>query len=91
MIVTSPKIVELAKEAYELQNACNMLGLSKRFAEAVQELADELRRFNNGVADTDVISQHVVTQAWVSKLDSLSGASSSATLFRNLHNFIQAA
>jgi hypothetical protein len=62
----------LAQEALSLQDASNLLGLSKRFPKAIQELADALRS-SWAYTGTDSISRHPITQAWTSKLSSLSG------------------
>lgn len=66
------KIKQLAQEAMQVQDACNLLGVSKRFPLAIQELADELRSRGEHTG-TDCINRHPITQAWVNKLMDLSG------------------
>ena len=68
----SEKIRQLALEAEHVQDACNMCGLSKRFAQVVQELSDELRRLGL-YQGTDQINRHPITQAWASKIHDLAG------------------
>ena len=73
------KIRQLANEAISIQDACNLLGLSKRFPVAIQELADALR--SAGRYGTDEISRHPVTKAWVDKLQTLSGEADYLALY----------
>lgn len=61
---------ELAKEAIQIQDASNLLGLSKGFAEAVQKVADNLR---GGLTSTSQINCHPINQLWTAKLHDLSG------------------
>lgn len=73
------KIRQLANEAISIQDACNLLGLSKRFPIAIQELADALR--SAGQYGTSEVSRHPVTKAWVDKLLSLSGEADYLALY----------
>lgn len=61
---------KLAQEVIDLQDACNPLGLSKRYAQALAELhaALKLAGLPN---DTDAVCFHPVNQLWVSKLHDL--------------------
>ena len=63
-------IKELAQEAIDVQNACNPLGLSKGYAESLQELVNYLRA-NDLPSDTRTMCNHPINQLWVSKLHDL--------------------
>jgi hypothetical protein len=63
-------VADLAREAVEIQDGCSMLGLSKGFARAVQELKDALDA-EGQYEGTDQINQHPVTKLWASKLHDL--------------------
>jgi len=64
---------QLASEALRAQDACNISGIAISFAEAIVNLR-RLLESEPGFS-TDALARHPITQAWVSKLDSLSGAS----------------
>lgn len=64
-------IQELAREALQIQNACNPLGLTKGFAEATQDLAEILRA--RGEFSTDAICKHPIYRLWASKMHDLAG------------------
>lgn len=64
-------IADLAREAMQIQNACNPLGLTKGFAEATQELADLMRESGEFPFSTYAVSCHPVFQLWASKLHDL--------------------
>jgi hypothetical protein len=65
-------ISQLAQEAIDVQNACNPLGISKGYATALQELADNLRQ--QGLpSDTKAICEHPINKLWVSKIHDLAG------------------
>jgi hypothetical protein len=66
-------IAELAKEAIDIQNASNALGLSKGYAEALQELWDCYP------LDTLSLWHHPINQLWVSALHEKSGMGLSDT------------
>ena len=59
VIKATPKIVELAKEAYSIQDACNTCGLAQRFAQVLIELGDE--------GGTCGRNQHPITKMWIDK------------------------
>lgn len=61
---------ELAREALQVQDACNPLGLTKSFAEATQELSDRMRL--DGQSSTRAICVHPVFRMWAFKLYDLS-------------------
>lgn len=60
-------VKQLAQEALEIQNACNPLGLSKGYAQALSELrcALEVEGKEN---DTDAIRLHPINRLWLDKL-----------------------
>lgn len=60
---------ELAQEAWDVQDACNMGGVSAAFARAVRDLNQIARERGKG---TDWVNAHPVTKAWASKIASLS-------------------
>lgn len=65
-ILPTDKLKLLAEEALAIQNACNLCGLSQRFAEVMVEL-------NKNPYGTDFTNQHPITKLWVDKLCHLSG------------------
>lgn len=68
----SDKIQRLAVECLQVQDACNLLGLSKRFAAVLLELRDGLMEAGEPF-DSQSICGHPVTCWWIDKLRSLSG------------------
>lgn len=62
-----PSLHVLAQEALDIQNACNLSGLSLRFAEVMQELRVALESCNM-LADSNALHSHCITRLWVSKL-----------------------
>lgn len=54
---------KLASEAVDVQNACNLLGVSKSFSRAVQDLWE-----SGAVKDAEELSRHPVVTLWVDKL-----------------------
>lgn len=68
----SDKIQRLAIECLQLQDACNLLGLSRRFASVLLELRDGLIEVGEP-SDTQAICGHPVTRWWIDKLRALSG------------------
>jgi len=60
-------ISELAKEACEVQNACNIRAVARGLVRALDDLDAQ------GVGGTDALCAHAVTRAWVDKLASLAG------------------
>lgn len=55
---------ELAAEALDIQNACNLCGLAQRFA----QVQIELGQYTDG---TDARNTHPVTRLWLDKMNSL--------------------
>jgi hypothetical protein len=60
------KIKQLLIEALDIQNACNLVALSKRFAQVMIELS----KLNS---DTDQLNKHMVVTLWLDKFNSLNG------------------
>lgn len=59
---------ELAKDALEVQNACNLSGVAQGFARAmisIRELPE--------CTGTEYCNRHPITIAWLDKLNSLAG------------------
>ena len=63
---------ELAFDALCAQSACNPLGLTKGFAEAIRALAERLRA-EGQPHDTDTILRHPIFRLWASKLHDMAG------------------
>lgn len=61
---------ELAKEAMEIQDACNLHGLVQGWARSVKELKKLLEAA--GIGGTDQINQHPINKLWADKLADLS-------------------
>lgn len=57
---------ELAREALQIQDACNLCGLAQRFASVQVELG----KYCNGTTERN---QHPVTILWLDKMNSLAG------------------
>lgn len=57
---------DLAKEALEIQNACNTCGLVQRFAKVLIELGE-------CTGGTQERNSHPITILWLDKLNSLAG------------------
>jgi hypothetical protein len=60
-------IAQLAKEACEVQDACNLVAVVKRFDKAI----DSLRQDHN--LHGDALRAHPVVRAWADKIASLTG------------------
>lgn len=65
------RLQQLAQDAIAVQDACNPLGISNSFAEAIDELGKALRA--EGQYGTDAICEHPVFRLWASKIHSLAG------------------
>lgn len=67
--MTTPQrtLAQLAKEAIEIQDACNPLGLTKAYARAIQELYE----IHNRQIGTDDLNHHPINKMWIHKLASL--------------------
>jgi len=59
---------ELAQEALEIQNACNLCGLAQRFAKVMIELGE----YTNG---TEARNTHPIVSLWLDKFNSLNKVS----------------
>lgn len=69
---------QLAREALDVQDACNLLGVSKGFARSLQELADVLRAANLP-SDTPTVNNHPIARLWASKIHDMTGMGFSDT------------
>lgn len=63
-------IQEAAKLALDVQDACNLSGVVRSFAEVTEVLWSEARAQNAG---TDFVNRHPITRLFADKLVSLSG------------------
>lgn len=70
--MTDRTLAQLAKEAIDLQDACNPLGLSIAYAQSLSELADLLRQAGN--FSTDLLRFHPINRMWAYKLCDLAQA-----------------
>jgi hypothetical protein len=61
-------ISTLAQEAIQVQDAVNMGGVARRFAEVVATLQS-----NGLVQGTDDLNRHPIVRMWVSKMHDLAG------------------
>lgn len=62
----SKTLKELAQEALNVQDACNLCGVAQSFARAMRDLGDH----TNG---TDARNQHPITRVWLDKMNQLAG------------------
>lgn len=60
-------LAQLSQEALDIQNACNMGGLSNGFARAVEDLSPHCPE------GTSQRNRHPVTSLWIAKLADLAG------------------
>ena len=67
------KFAELVQEALSIQDACNLSGLSKRFAEVTSELWEIERAGVFQPGGTAWVNSNQVTRLWISKFLSLAG------------------
>jgi hypothetical protein len=65
-------LVQLAREALDVQNACNPLGISRSFARAMLRLRDLLEA--EGKGGTRALCEHPIAVAWASKISDLHSA-----------------
>lgn len=63
-------IHELAQEALDVQDACNLTAVVRAFQQALEDLWQHALACGHG---TDWVNQHPITKAYSSKLMSLSG------------------
>lgn len=63
---------QLATEALQVQDACNLLGVSLSFATAVRDLRDSLLAAGLP-SDTASVRRHPICKLWASKIESLVG------------------
>ena len=64
---------ELALQAIEVQNTCNLSGVAASFAEAILDLKYALVDMNvaGGLVGTEQINTHPIAQLWASKIHDL--------------------
>ena len=60
---------DLAREALQVQDACNLSGVVHAFSRAITELREILR--NDGIVDTNTINQNPICCLWASKIHDL--------------------
>ena len=60
---------DLAREALQVQDACNLSGVVHGFSRAITELREILR--NDGIVDTAMINQNPICCLWASKIHDL--------------------
>lgn len=70
-------IQDLAKQAIEIQNACNLSGIVHAFSKAVTVMRTELKM------DTPTCNRHPVTVLFLDKLNSLAGIQPLDTEYMN--------
>lgn len=63
-------IQDLAKEALQVQDACNLSGVVHGFSRAVTELR-EILRATGGDLSTAAVNQHPICCLWASKIHAL--------------------
>ena len=61
---------ELIREAWLVQDACNLSGVVFSLARAMHRLCDICREQNK---DTEWKNRHIVSKLWASKIQSLTG------------------
>lgn len=60
---------ELAREALQVQDACNLSGVVHGFSRAITELREILRQ--DGIVDTAMINMNPICCLWASKIHDL--------------------
>jgi hypothetical protein len=65
-------IAELAKEALDVQDACNLSGVVHSFSRAITDLREIARA--EGWECTDKINQHPIVVMWSDKIASLTNS-----------------
>lgn len=68
----SKTLSQLALEALQVQDACNLLGVSLSVASAVRDLRDALKAAGLP-CDTTSVNRHPICKLWASKIESLVG------------------
>ena len=71
-MVISPDLKQIAKDAIAVQDACNLMGVSRLLVKATDVLFNELK--HGRLSGTNDINKHPVVQMIVNKLSSLSNA-----------------
>ncbi len=64
-------LAQLAKEALEVQVACNLSGVVHGWSRAITELREVLR--SEGIEDTAIINTHSINKLWADKCAHLTG------------------
>ena len=77
-------IQELAKEAIEVQNACNLSGVVLSWSQAILDL-----RANLPDAGTATINHHPINVMWASKVQSLTGVFCEQDMFSKAYLEVQ--
>lgn len=72
-------IQEAAKLAVNVQDACNLSGVVRSFAQVTEVLWHEARRLNQG---TDWVNTHPITILFADKVASLAGIGEGVSVFR---------
>lgn len=99
----SPRTLQaLAKEALQVQDACNLLGVSKGFAKAVQEVWENMKAVEEQTknsetqvvkyASMDDLRQHPIVLLWVDKIYSMTvmiGQPSMNKAYSNCHKLAE--
>lgn len=71
---------ELYQEALDIQNACNLCGLSQRFAMVMKELNDLIP------SGTTERNKHAIVTLWLDKFNSLNGIQSDQSRIEKAYN-----
>jgi len=83
-------LVQLAREALDVQNACNPLGISRSFAKAMLRLSALLEA--EGKGGTRALCEHPIAVAWAHKIMDLHYANFGLTAseaFEDLEKLVQ--
>ena len=63
---------DLAREAIQVQNACNPIGVANSYARAITELVPILEKIGHDTS-TQAICDHPIVRIWASKIHELAG------------------
>lgn len=64
-------IQDLAREAIQVQDACNLSGVVHGFSRAITELREILQNENGGLINTYEMNHHPICCLWASKIHDL--------------------
>jgi hypothetical protein len=73
-------IKELAQEAYDVQDACNLTGVVHAFSRAMTDLREIARA--EGWESTEKLNTHPIVVMWSSKVESLCGSRCTSEFIR---------